>query len=368
MVNYKIYFYATAIFIGTYLLLVFLIISPFVCNFRNTSLFNDKIELTKQEVKQMSVMAGDALANTNKEKVISSIQNSISGSDDQKIYLSVFDWSGNYICHPNITNVGEKNNLKSNLLSNIKNSITGEELFLYLKKKQNNTNQKSEVIALQAIPNSDLIIAAHLNLEKVFFDINKFKVQINSTFFTLGLGLLICLLVIVRLLSSRLNKIIDSRTAKLEDGVLNLSKLNTSIENYQKSISEIKNTPETPVAVKNEEDDTKKERLLTYIRNELVPVTLEDISYIYVENAISYVVRNDGKRYTANDSLDQIYSFLDPKIFFRANRQTIVSIYAIDKIIKYGNSALKIEMKPTSEIDIIIGKNKVSVFKKWLNL
>ena len=85
-------------------------------------------------------------------------------------------------------------------------------------------------------------------------------------------------------------------------------------------------------------------------------------------NSISYVVRKDGKRFTTNDSLDQIFSFLDPKLFFRANRQTIVAIHSIDKIIKYGNSALKTVTKPVSEIDIIIGKNKVALFKKWLDL
>jgi len=70
--------------------------------------------------------------------------------------------------------------------------------------------------------------------------------------------------------------------------------------------------------------DLPKKRLLTYIRNELMPVSIEDISYIYLENTITYIIRKDGKRFTANDSLDQIYSSLDGKLFFRANRQIIV--------------------------------------------
>ncbi|MCH2193142.1 LytTR family DNA-binding domain-containing protein [Kordia sp.] len=179
------------------------------------------------------------------------------------------------------------------------------------------------------------------------------------------------LLITIRILSIYYEKIIDRKAAKFEDGMLNLSKLNDSLENYQKSIAELQTKSEPTVEEKVFKKDTKeipKQRLLTYIRNELMPIAIEDIAYIYVENSISYVVRKDGKRYTANDSLDQIYASLDPKVFFRANRQTIVAIYAIDKIIKYGNSTFKIEMQPVSEIDIVIGKNKVTVFKKWLDL
>jgi len=68
------------------------------------------------------------------------------------------------------------------------------------------------------------------------------------------------------------------------------------------------------------------------------------------------------------DSLDQIYSNLNTTSFFRVNRQIIVAISAIEKIIKFGNSQLKIQVSPASEIDIIIGKNKAASFKQWLDM
>jgi hypothetical protein len=194
--------------------------------------------------------------------------------------------------------------------------------------------------------------------------------EIKTAFLILGLVLLLLFLIIIRILSLQYERIIEQKTARFEGGILNLSKLNSSLENYQKSIAKLKTE-----TINSTEEDTNeveqkesKQRLLTYIRNELMPIALEDIAYIYAKNSISYVVRKDGKRYTANYSLDQLYYSLDPKLFFRANRQIIVAIYAIDKIIKYGNNVLKIEMQPVSEIDIIIGKNKVAVFKKWVDM
>ncbi len=335
-------------------------------------LLQNNINLATQEIHQMSSVTGDILANDiDKQTIINSIQKAISGSDNESIYLSVFDWSGKIISDPDVTKIGLKNEQKSNTISNMKSVVTGEELYQHLINRDTNSKETSEVIAMRSIANSDLIIVAHVNIKNVQLQIDAYNEQLKTVFLILGLIILVLVLLITRTLSLYYERIIDSKTAKLEDGVLNLSKLNTSLENYQQSIADLQNNTQEKVEEKDKETDTKeipKQRLLTYIRNELMPIAIEDISYIYVENSISYVVRKDGKRFTANDSLDQLYASLDPKLFFRANRQTIVAIYAIDKIIKYGNSALKIEMQPISEIDIIIGKNKVAVFKKWLDM
>ena len=175
----------------------------------------------------------------------------------------------------------------------------------------------------------------------------------------------------IRVISGYYQNKLDIKNSRLEDGVLNLSKLNASLDNYQKKLNEITeiNTPATTETNTSEESLIKeKERILTYVRNELVPISTEDIAYIYVENTITYIVRKDGKRATASESLDQVYSYLNEKSFFRANRQIIVAISAIDKITKFGNSQLKIQVNPASEIDIIIGKNKAAAFKQWLDL
>jgi DNA-binding LytR/AlgR family response regulator len=55
-------------------------------------------------------------------------------------------------------------------------------------------------------------------------------------------------------------------------------------------------------------------------------------------------------------------------MFFRANRQYILSVKGIDEILKYGNNQLKINTDPSIESGIIISKNKASEFKRWLNM
>ena len=108
-----------------------------------------------------------------------------------------------------------------------------------------------------------------------------------------------------------------------------------------------------------------KKRILTYYRNEILVIPTHSIAYMFIENAITYVVNMEGKKSIANESLDHLFTGLNSKLFFRANKEFIIRISAIKKIIKMGND-LKIETHPSSDNAIIIKENKVKAFKKWL--
>jgi len=110
-----------------------------------------------------------------------------------------------------------------------------------------------------------------------------------------------------------------------------------------------------------------KERVLTYYRNELLITPISNIAYIYLEHSITYVVDLDGKRSVANQNLETLFSLLDNKSFFKVNRQIILNISAIQKIIKMGRGQLKVEISPSFDESIYVGKNKSVAFKEWLN-
>jgi len=110
-----------------------------------------------------------------------------------------------------------------------------------------------------------------------------------------------------------------------------------------------------------------KERVLTYYRNEILITPLSNIAYIYLEHSITYVVDLNGKRSVANQNMETLFSMLDSKSFFKVNRQIILNITAIKKIIKMGRGQLKVETSPNFEDSIFVGKNKSVAFKQWLN-
>jgi DNA-binding LytR/AlgR family response regulator len=379
MKNYKTYVLTTVVFTIIYVFMAYLAVQ-IIAKQSIILLLENEIQSGKQRAKQISSISGAALeANVEKGIVVKGIQKSIEGIDEANMFLSVIDWSGKIVSYPDITKVGTVDAETNAVVSNVKKDISAEDLYTYISSYNmaEDALEASEIVRLDAIPNSDLIVVTHINLRNVITKFNRFKNKYSFIFIILGLIILVIVFAIIRYMSNYYYEELERKSTRLEDSMLNLSKLNASLENYQKNIAIEKEKQakeeekEIEKAIASGDDvikDLPKKRLLTYIRNELMPVGIEDISYIYLENTITYIVRKDGKRFTANDSLDQIYSSLDEKLFFRANRQIIVSIYAIDKIIKFGNSSLKIETKPSSEIDIIIGKNKASSFKQWLDL
>ncbi len=380
MKNYKVYVLTTLVFSVVYISLAFIAVQ-FIAKQSVILLLENEIQSGKQRAKQISMISANALAaHVDKAIVVGGIQKSIEDINGVNMFLSVIDWSGNIVSYPDITKVGTKDAATNAMVTNVKKDITAEDLYTYIDNysMEEDALEASEVVRLDAIPDSDLIVVTHINLKNVITKFDNFKNRFSVIFIILGLLILVILFGIIRYVTNYYYEALEQKSTRLEDSMLNLSKLNASLENYQKNIAieKERQAKEEEEAIHEggnsaEEEaikDLPKKRLLTYIRNELMPVSIEDISYIYLENTITYIVRKDGKRFTANDSLDQIYSSLDEKLFFRANRQIIVSIYAIDKIIKFGNNSLKIETRPTSEIDIIIGKNKASSFKQWLDL
>jgi DNA-binding LytR/AlgR family response regulator len=76
---------------------------------------------------------------------------------------------------------------------------------------------------------------------------------------------------------------------------------------------------------------------------------------------------HSGKHFFVNDSLYQLEEELDPKHFFRVNRQLIVALKSIVRISPFGLQKLKIDLVPEYEKPVMISKLKVTAFKNWLD-
>ena len=321
------------------------------------------------------------------------IQNMLEEPGTKTGFTAVLDWTTRVVCHPNATKRGQKIEADESLKLSVDEEITTKDFYEFFIEKQKNgqisslddVEATSEVISLHPVQNSDWIVVSMVNLTSISNKIAGLRTQFYIILLIMGFFLVLASVIVVRLIGSMYEKNLESEKKKLEDEVLNLAKLNSALGEYQQKVSEEKAkaekvVQEIPKPVKEEviEEKSKseanatiekgKKRILTYLRNELLPVSTDDIAYIYTENTITYVVQTNGKRSTANNSLDELFSSLDSSIFYRANRQFIIAISSIEKIIRYGNSQLKILVIPKSEVDIIIGKNKASEFKQWLYL
>jgi DNA-binding LytR/AlgR family response regulator len=75
-----------------------------------------------------------------------------------------------------------------------------------------------------------------------------------------------------------------------------------------------------------------------------------------------------GKLYDLDFSLEQIQTMVDPNRFFRINRNCIVNIRAIQNIVSYSTTRLKLKLGSNNAADdLIVSRDKVSEFKQWLD-
>lgn len=356
--------------------LVFLIISSvairYFVNAAADKVLETQLEFSKREAKQIALLIGNQLENgISMEKTVVSIQQSIENSNLNAGFVSVFDWSGKVICHPDNKQLGQNISSKTSFITSISDDLTSKDFYDLLQNNEGNSDAvsiksnslKSEVVYLYPIKNSDWIVGAHANTQVVSDQINTIRYNFQNILLVMGFLFILSSVLIVRIIGSRYEKRLELKNEKLSDEIINLSKLNMAVDTYQQKVIE------RPLEnLEDESENLSKKRILTYLRHELLSISTDDIAYIYTESTITYVICFDGKRSTSNSSLDELFANLDNTHFFRANRQFIIAISAIDKIVRYGNNQLKILINPNSEVDIIISKNKAAEFKKWLNL
>jgi DNA-binding LytR/AlgR family response regulator len=99
--------------------------------------------------------------------------------------------------------------------------------------------------------------------------------------------------------------------------------------------------------------------------DKLVPVRAEDIAFFNIDTGIVKAFTYDGKAYSFEYTLDELMNVLDPNVFFRANRQYIISRMAIKDIDLWFNSRLSINLKTSAPEKILISKARIPEFKMW---
>lgn len=116
-----------------------------------------------------------------------------------------------------------------------------------------------------------------------------------------------------------------------------------------------------------QQSKTYKERFVIKVGEHLKTVLTEDVEIFLSENKATYLLSRDSKRYIIDFTLDQIQDAIDPKSFFRINRKYLIHIDGIKDIITYSNSRLKLELHHFNADDLIVSREKVTLFKDWLD-
>ncbi len=109
-----------------------------------------------------------------------------------------------------------------------------------------------------------------------------------------------------------------------------------------------------------------KQRFLVSIGSRLKTIEAEDIRYFYSADKITFLVTKDNQRFPVDYSLDKLSFVLDPKMYYRVNRQMMVKLGAIINMHVYSKGKIKLELAPAMKDEVFVSMDKVVEFKDWL--
>jgi two-component system response regulator LytT len=97
----------------------------------------------------------------------------------------------------------------------------------------------------------------------------------------------------------------------------------------------------------------------------IIPVAT--IACFYSKSKGTYLHTYSDDICLLDDSLEAVYSLLDPSLYFKVNRKYIVRIEAIKSLTQYSNSRQKVVLSCQLAEEIIVAREKVKEFKKWID-
>lgn len=112
---------------------------------------------------------------------------------------------------------------------------------------------------------------------------------------------------------------------------------------------------------------TYKSRFLVRAGEHIKTIPVEQVTFFYSMEKATFLNTTENKEYDVDYTLEELEGLLNPELFFRINRKYFVAMEAIRDIVSYTNSRLKIRLINSSDEEIIVSREKVTDFKKWLD-
>lgn len=110
-----------------------------------------------------------------------------------------------------------------------------------------------------------------------------------------------------------------------------------------------------------------KERFVIKVGEHLRTIEVKDILYFHSQDKATFCCTTDNRNHILDFTLEQLEEMIDPNAYFRVNRKYFVRAEAIQDIISYTNSRLRLVLRNSTDSDVIVARERVQEFKQWLD-
>ncbi len=109
-----------------------------------------------------------------------------------------------------------------------------------------------------------------------------------------------------------------------------------------------------------------RKRFLVKFVQKLISVEIDEIAYFYSDGRLNIFKTIEGKKFVVDYTMDELEEMLDPQKYFRISRSFYVSINCIEKIEDYFGNRLILQLKPGVDKEVLVSREKVTEFKRWM--
>lgn len=110
-----------------------------------------------------------------------------------------------------------------------------------------------------------------------------------------------------------------------------------------------------------------KERFAVHVGRSVTLIPVQDIALFVKEELIFLINREGNKFITDFRSLDEVEELVDPKLFYRVNRQHLVHLSFIESYRGDDTGKLTLKLRGIKTNELIVSKEKAAEFKKWFD-
>lgn len=111
-----------------------------------------------------------------------------------------------------------------------------------------------------------------------------------------------------------------------------------------------------------------KQQFVVKVGEYLKVLPTETVRYFFSSAGSTQVCTQENRRFVLDQTLEQLEQVVDPRTFFRLNRAYLVHQGAIQEIIHFSNSRLKLELVPAPvEGPVLVSRERVAAFRAWLD-
>ena len=110
-----------------------------------------------------------------------------------------------------------------------------------------------------------------------------------------------------------------------------------------------------------------KSRFLVKQGDKMLAIKTEDIVCFQSRHGVVHIVTCHQQKYLSDFTLEDLNQQLDPKNFYRANRQFLINANYIEAVHKHFKGKLQVDLTYFSEEPIFISSEKATAFKQWLD-